>query len=141
MPEYGNYEEKIRTLGELRKFVNETLKGLEDEYTFNIDDDLTGVDITLYANCDVSYSEREFYWTTSSHWYSDLEEVVAKKEKLKRKARAFDIVFEKNVNTLLLELAENVDEYNERILPNELKLTQDEFDLLKEMTMKGANRS
>ena len=137
MPEYGNYEEKIRTLGELRKFVNETLKGLEDEYTFSIDDDWTGVDITLCANCDVSYSEREFYWTTSSHWYSELEEIVSKKEKSKRKARAFDIIKEKHVDMLDIEIYENYEHYCRAMEKNGLRedwrLTRDEFDSLKEM--------
>jgi len=45
--------------------------------------------------------------------------------------KALKLIFEKNVNTLLLELAENVDEYNERIIPNNGKLTQEEFELLK----------
>lgn len=44
--------------------------------------------------------------------------------------KVLKIVFEKNVNTLLLELAENVDAYNERIVPNG-RLTQKEFDLAK----------
>lgn len=45
--------------------------------------------------------------------------------------KALKLVFEKNINTLLLELAENVDEYNERIVLNNGKLTQEEFELLK----------
>lgn len=49
-----------------------------------------------------------------------------------KQEKALKIIFEKNVNTLLLELAENVDEYNERIVPNG-KLTEEEFNLLKEM--------
>lgn len=137
MPEYGNYEEKIKTLGELRKFVNETLKGLENEYTFSIDDDWTGVDITLCANCDVSYSEKEFYWTTSSHWYSELKEVVDKKETLKRKARAFDIVKEKYVDILEVAFCKNYEHYcrtmEKKALRKEWWLTQEEFDSLKEM--------
>ena len=40
------------------------------------------------------------------------------------------IIKEKKVNILLLELTENVEEYNERIVPNG-KLTEEEFDLLK----------
>lgn len=45
--------------------------------------------------------------------------------------KALKLIFEKNINTLLLELAENVDEYNERIVTNNGKLTQEEFELLK----------
>ena len=40
------------------------------------------------------------------------------------------VIKKKTVNILLLELAENVDEYNERIVPNG-QLTQEEFELLK----------
>ena len=50
--------------------------------------------------------------------------------KAQEQEKVLEIIFEKNVNTLLLELAENVDEYNERIVPNG-QLTQEEFNLLK----------
>jgi len=46
--------------------------------------------------------------------------------------KAIKIIFEKDVITLLLKLADNVNEYNERV-PNGGKLTQKEFELLKEM--------
>lgn len=51
---------------------------------------------------------------------------------IEKSLKALEIIKEKNVNTLLLELAENVDEYNERIVPNG-QLTEEEFNLLKEM--------
>ena len=44
--------------------------------------------------------------------------------------KALMVIFEKMVNILLLELAENVDEYNERIVRNG-QLTEEEFNLLK----------
>ena len=55
--------------------------------------------------------------------------VVAEVEK---SLKALEIIKEKKVNILLLELAENVDEYNERIVPNG-RLTEEEFELLKEV--------
>ena len=60
--------------------------------------------------------------------YSIKQELIKSQEMEK----TLKIVFEKKVNILLLELAENVDEYNERIVPNG-KLTQEDFDLLKEI--------
>lgn len=50
--------------------------------------------------------------------------------KAQENEKVLEIIFKKKVNTLLLELAENVDEYNERIVPNG-KLTKVEFNLLK----------
>lgn len=135
MPEYGNYKKEIKTLGDLREFVNETLKGLEDDYTFTIDDDWTGVDITLCANCDVSYSEREFYWTTNSHWYSDLTEVVNNKIKAKLKAKAFDIIKEKYIDFESLKwCCENDKDYEYYVahLEYEETLTEDEYKLIME---------
>ena len=48
---------KIRTLGELRDFINNTLGDLEDDYELSIDGGLQ-YDITLIANCDISYADR-----------------------------------------------------------------------------------
>lgn len=134
MPEYGNYKKEIKTLGDLREFANVTLKDLEDDYTFTIDDDWTGVDITLCANCDVSYSEREFYWSTNSHWYSELEEVIKKKAKLKLKAKAFDIIKKKNVDMIFFRDCANLDEYNKYCddLTDEKNLTEDEYEIIME---------
>ena len=50
--------------------------------------------------------------------------------KAQEQEKVLEIIKEKTVNILLLELAENVDEYNERIVPNG-QLTQDEYHLLK----------
>ncbi len=46
---------KIKTLGDLRKFVNEDLKDLGDNYELNIDGGFR-YDVTLVADCDISYS-------------------------------------------------------------------------------------
>ena len=135
MPEYGNYKKEIKTLGDLREFANVTLKGLEDDYTFTIDDDWTGVDITLCANCDVSYSERSFYWTTNSHWYSELEEVVNKKIKLELKAKALDIIKEKHIDFEFLKwCSKNNKNYEYYIahLEYEETLTKEEYELIME---------
>ena len=51
---------------------------------------------------------------------------------IEKTLKALEIIKEKKVNILLLELAENVDEYNERIVPNG-RLTEEEFELLKEV--------
>ena len=53
-------------------------------------------------------------------------------EQVEKSLKALEIIIKKKVNILLLELAENVNEYNERIVPNG-RLTEEEFDLLKEM--------
>lgn len=60
------------------------------------------------------------------------------KEQKSNTERCLKIIFEKSVITLLLELAETVDEYNERIVPNNGKLTQDEFNILKEWCERGS---
>lgn len=44
--------------------------------------------------------------------------------------KVLSIIKEKMVNLLLLELAENVDEYNKRIVPNG-RLTEEQFIILK----------
>ena len=46
---------KIKTLGDLRKFVNEDLKDLGDNYELSIDGGFQ-YDVTLVADCDISYS-------------------------------------------------------------------------------------
>ena len=46
---------KIRTLGDLRDFVNNTLGDLGDNYELNIDGGFQ-YDVTLVADCDISYS-------------------------------------------------------------------------------------
>ena len=48
---------KIRTLGELRDFVNNTLGDLEDDYELDIDGGFQ-YDVTLMADCSISYSEK-----------------------------------------------------------------------------------
>lgn len=56
MPERGT-NKKIKTLGELRDFINNTLGDLEDDYELDVDGGLQ-YDITLIANCDISYADR-----------------------------------------------------------------------------------
>ena len=56
MPERGT-NKKIKTLGELRDFINNTLGDLEDDYELSIDGGLQ-YDVTLVANCDISYADR-----------------------------------------------------------------------------------
>ncbi len=51
--------------------------------------------------------------------------------KAQEQEKVLKIIFEKNVNIIILKLAENVDEYNERMLANSLMLTQEEFDLIR----------
>ena len=48
------------------------------------------------------------------------------------KATCWNIVVKKNVIILTLELCDTVEEYNERIVINEYKLTEEEFNTLKE---------
>jgi hypothetical protein len=48
---------KIKTLGELRKFINEDLKDLQDSYELDIDGGFQ-YDVTLIADCSISYSEK-----------------------------------------------------------------------------------
>jgi len=48
---------KIRTLGELRDFVNNTLGDLEDDYEFTLNDNPMYT-ITLLGDCDISYSSK-----------------------------------------------------------------------------------
>lgn len=52
-------------------------------------------------------------------------------EKSQEQEKALKIIFEKRVNIVLLELSENVYEYNERIAINSYILIEKEFDLLK----------
>ena len=56
MPERGT-NKKIKTLGDLRDFINNTLGDLEDDYELDVDGGLQ-YDITLIANCDISYADR-----------------------------------------------------------------------------------
>ena len=98
MAEYGDYEKEIKTLGDLRTFVNETLKGIEDNYTFDIDDDFMGLDIILKANCDVSYSEKSFYWYAKVNYVNDVVKVINNSLNAKYKIKALEIIKEKNVN-------------------------------------------
>ena len=95
MAEYGDYKKEIKTLGDLRTFVNETLKNIEDDYTFDIDDDLMGIDIILTANCDVSYSDKSFYWTANVNYVNDVKKVVEDRIKARHKIKAWDIVVKK----------------------------------------------
>ena len=134
MPEYGDYEKEIKTLGDLRTFVNETLKGIEDNYTFDIDDDFMGLDIILKANCDVSYSEKSFYWCAKVNYVNDVVKVVNDSLNAKHKIKALDIIKEKDVDIYILNHCKTVDEYNSKIVHiiGEIReLTQEEFDLLK----------
>ena len=48
---------KIKTLGELRKFINEDLKDLQDNYELSIDGGFQ-YDVTLVADCSISYSSK-----------------------------------------------------------------------------------
>lgn len=136
MPEYGDYKKEIKTLGDLRTFVNETLKDIEDDYTFDIDDDFMGVDIVLIANCDVSYSEKSFYWTANVNYATEIEKVVEDRIKAKRKIKALEIIKEKVVDICELKICideydDSLYQYNKRMNIKLFKLTQEEFNLLK----------
>ena len=147
MAEYGDYKKEIKTLGDLRVFVNETLKDIEDDYTFDIDDDFMGIDIILTANCDVSYSEKSFYWTANVNYATDIEKVIDDRIKAKHKLKAFEITIIKEVNIKhfwgeLKRLGENFtyefyslewDNYHYTV-KEQYTLTQEEFNLLKEVS-------
>ena len=69
--------------------------------------------------------------TCDFEWYKDnINTIKQALLKAQEQEKVLKIIKEKNVNTLLLELAENLEEYNERIVPNG-KLTEEEFDTLK----------
>ena len=139
MPEYGDYKKEIKTLGDLRTFVNETLKDIEDNYTFDIednytfdiDDDFMGIDIILTANCDVSYSEKSFYWTANVNYATEIEKVVDDRIKAKHKIKALEIIKEKLVDVFKLYTCKTVEEYNQAQY-RDCKLTEEEFNILKE---------
>lgn len=151
MAEYGDYKKEIKTLGDLRTFVNETLKSIEDDYTFDIDDDFMGIDIILTANCDVSYSSKSFYWTANVNYVNDVKKVVEDRIKAKHKIKALEIIKKKcltNCNIALVkdnlhyqnyckEFEYFLNKYNES--PNGFEitkedlLTEEEFNLLKEV--------
>ena len=139
MAEYGDYKKEIKTLGDLRTFVNETLKGIEDDYTFDIDDDFMGIDIILTANCDVSYSSKSFYWTANVNYVNDVVKVIDDRIRATHKVKALEIIKEKKVDmwhlTDLLEQTYEMylafcksEKYEEDYI-----LTEEEFDLLKEV--------
>lgn len=94
MAEYGDFKKEIRTLGDLRTFVNETLKDIEDNYTFDIDDNFMGLDIILLSNCDVSYSEQSFYWSAKVNNVTDIPKVIEDRGKAKCKIKALEIIKE-----------------------------------------------
>ena len=48
---------RITTLGELRKFINDDLSDLDDDYKLTIDDSPI-YSIRLLADCDISYSSK-----------------------------------------------------------------------------------
>ena len=132
MPEYGDYKKEIKTLGDLRTFVNETLKGIEDDYTFDIDDDFMGIDIILTANCDVSYSSKSFYWTANVNYVNDVVKVIDDRIKERHKAKALDIIKNKLVDVFKLYNCKTVEEYNQAQYID-CMLTKEKFDLLKEV--------
>ena len=151
MAEYGDYEKEIKTLGDLRTFVNETLKGIEDNYTFDIDDDFMGLDIILKANCDVSYSEKSFYWYAKVNYVNDVVKVINNSLNAKYKIKALEIIKEKYPDVVEVKLCNNYEHYklrmsskhdteivkidwNDKSLVDYLKLlTEEEFNLLKEI--------
>ena len=134
MPEYGDYKKEIKTLGDLRTFVNETLKGIEDDYTFDIDDDFMGIDIVLTANCDVSYSSKSFYWTANVNFVKDVVKVVDDRIKARHKIKALEIIKEKLVDVSLIKKYDFVADYNSAVwISGRPKLVKEEFDLLKEV--------
>ncbi len=132
MPEYGDYKKEIKTLGDLRTFVNETLKGIEDDYTFDIDDDFMGIDIVLTANCDVSYSEKSFYWTANVNYVTDVKKVVEDRIKARHKIKALEIIKGKLVDVSLIKKYDFVEDYNSAVwIAGRPKLVKEEFELLK----------
>lgn len=131
MAEYGDYKKEIKTLGDLRTFVNETLKDIEDNYTFDIDDNFMGLDIILLANCDVSYSEQSFYWSANVNNVTDIPKVIEDRIKAKSKIKALEIIKEKEVDIYLLKVASSVKHYNNA--QDFKQLTEEEFNLLKEV--------
>ena len=146
MAEYGDYKKEIKTLGDLRTFVNETLKDIDDNYTFDIDDDFMGVDIILLANCDVSYSEQSFYWSAKVNYATDTVKVINDRTREIKKIKAFEIIKEKKVNigtfyhvVFILKagyedclLNNNTTAFNICDTRKEF-LTKEEFSLLKEV--------
>lgn len=133
MPEYGDYKKELKTLGDLREFVNNTLKDLQDDYTFDIDNDFSGEDITLLANCDVSYSERDFYWSANVNLCANPKKIIDEKNEFKKRAKAWEIAVKKNVDFGLLRNCEDVNEYNSIIQGAWQMLTEEEFELLKSL--------
>ena len=137
MAEYGDYKKEIKTLGDLRTFVNETLKDIDDNYTFDIDDDFMGVDIILLANCDVSYSEQSFYWSAKVNYATDTVKVINDRTREIKKHKALEIIKEKECDMrwfkYCIKVNSEVETYNNGLPEYYEKLTQEEFNLLKEV--------
>ena len=74
-------------------------------------------------------------WFDDEHW--GLDEVIKETDEYKvieKELKALEIVKEKFVNFVLLKEAKNVQEYNNGVYYFPImRLTQDEFDLLKEV--------
>jgi len=107
------------------KYLEKEIKDLENklEKDIKLRDKLTIYQHNALENCVSRISKYE----------SKLKQLSAIKQcilKAQQQEKVLSIIKEKTLNILLLELAQNVDEYNERIIPNG-KLTQDEFDTLK----------
>lgn len=56
MPARGTLNKEIKTMGDLRDFINNILGDIEDDYKISFDDCM--YDIKVNASCDISYSER-----------------------------------------------------------------------------------
>lgn len=135
----GNYDEATfikKTYAYLHKYnidskskleLEKALQRLEAIDNANPSEALQGVDI-LYANAMDLTSENTKYLPEYLKPIKD--KIKQSLIKAQEQEKALKIVFEKTANILLLELAENVDEYNERIVPNG-QLTQEEFESLK----------
>lgn len=77
----------------------------------------------------IAVGDESGYWNPDDYMV-DVNTVKQALIKAQEQEKVIRLIFEKMVNILLLELAENVDEYNERIVRNG-QLTEEEFNLLK----------
>ena len=91
----------------------------------------------LEALNEIKYTLQEVFDYSPTKQLDTIEKALKEGAKNKNKAEAFDIIVRKNVDATRVRLHKDVESYNQRTTISQNKLTEEEFDKVREVIING----
>lgn len=120
---------ELEALEEIKSFILDIQCGTFNSKAIRFTDSFVYLEQNVFPIIETALKELDFYKKRDKQWKQDVNKNI-------NKLKALEIIKEKNVNIGLLKDEECTFEiYNTMMLLKECQLTEEEFDLLKEVLL------